>query len=117
MKRNRWSPSAPLFRELKALTLLDINKVNTLVFVYKSLNNVIRSPIDFQYRIINEYNLRNNQPLVIPLHHTKQTELFVHVRGSRLWNEIPIELRLKPNVNSFKFNLKKYYLDFYQQAQ
>ena len=117
MKRNRWSPSAPLFRELKALTLLDINKVNTLVFVYKSLNNVIRSPIDFQYRIINEYNLRNNQSLVIPLHHTKQTELFVHVRGSRLWNEIPIELRLKPNVNSFKFNLKKYYLDFYQEAQ
>ena len=108
------APSTPLFRELKVLKLIDINKLNTAIFVYKSLNNVIRSPINFQYRNGNAYNLRNQQNLDIPLHHSRQTELFIEVRGARLWNDIPIEIKLKPNVDSFKFNLKKYYLNSYQ---
>ena len=112
-KSNRWTHAAPLFKQLKILNLLDVIKVNTALFVYKSVHNLIPSPINFEFRIINRYNLRNQSNLIIPVHNSRQTELFVHVRGSRLWNSLPIELRNRPSVCSFKFHLKKMYLESY----
>ena len=115
-KRNRWTPSTPLFRELMVLKLNDINRLNTAIFVYKSIHNLISSPINFLIRAINIYNLRNhnNIDLEVPRHRSRQSELFIHVRGARLWNEIPLVIRSKPSVCSFKFHLKRLYLDSYQ---
>ena len=112
-KCNRFSPTAPLFKQLNILTIPDINRLNTAVFVYKSVNNIIPSPITFIHRVNDRYPLRGQDTLEIPLHNSKQSELFVHVRGSRLWNSIPLEVRNKLTVNSFKFNLKKLYIETY----
>ena len=60
-KKNRWTPSAPLYHQLKVLKLADINKLNTAVFVYKSINNIVNSPIHYQYRINEGYNLCNQE--------------------------------------------------------
>ena len=114
MKRNRWAPSNPLFKQLRILNLTDLNKLNTAIFVYKSINNLISSPINYQFRFVNRYDLRNQNTMHIPFHRSRQTELFVHIRGARLWNEIPLSIRNKPSVFSFKRNLKLYYLDSYQ---
>ena len=112
-KNNRWSHAAPLFKQLKILNLLDVIKLNTALFVFKSIRNIIPSPINFEFRLVNRYNLRNQNNLIIPAHNSRQTELFVHVRGSRLWNNLPIDIRNRPSVSSFKFNLKKMYLETY----
>ena len=114
VKKNRRAHSIPLFHQLKILQLTDLNKLNTALFVYKSLNNHISSPINFQIRNVEGYNLRNQQNIAIPIHSSRQSELFVHVRGARLWGEIPIEIRNKSSVNSFKYCLKKHYLEMYR---
>ena len=112
-KKNRRTHAPPLFKQLNILQLKDLNKLNTALFVYKSINNHINSPINFRFRNVGEYNLRNQDYIEIPIHSSRQTELFVHVRGSRLWREIPAEIRSKRSINSFKYCLKKSYLDTY----
>ena len=114
LKRNRWAPSDPLFKQLRILKLSDMNKLITATFVYKSINNYISSPINYQFRFVNQYNLRNQNTMHVPFHRSRQTELFVHIRGARLWNEIPQSIRNKTSVFSFKRNLKIYYLDAYE---
>ena len=112
-KRNRWSHSSPLFRDLKVLKLQDVIKLNSALFVFKSVNGLIDSPIPYQYRILNRYNLRNQNSLIVPPHQSRQTELFIHVRGSILWNSLPLEIRNKRTIQAFKYHLKNLYLQSY----
>ena len=81
--------------------------------MYKTVNNLIQSPIIYQNRNIARYNLRNQHNLDIPIHMSKQTELFVHVRGARLWNTIPDEIKMKNTIFSFKRSLKLYFMNEY----
>ena len=112
-KKNRWYPSTPLFWRLKLLKLNDINKLNTAIFVYNSINNLIPSPIHYQYRVLDGYNLRNQRNLAIPLHRSRQSELFVNIRGCKLWNSIPPSIREKPSIISFKYHMKQELLGAY----
>ena len=112
-KTNRRAPSSILFQQLKILKFEDVIKLNTAQFVYKSLNRLIPSPVNFQNRIVNEYNLRTQNLIDIPPYQSRQTELFIHVRGAKLWNDLPLEIRRKANVYSFKNSLKNIYLVSY----
>ena len=113
MKCNRLVPSTPLFKQLRILKLTDLNRINSAIFVYKSINNIIPSPIDFNIRVNDRYDLRDQQLLEIPPHQSKQSELFIHVRGARIWNSISPEIKNKPSVISFKNNMKKLYFELY----
>ena len=37
--------------------------------------------------------------------HMKETGMFLHYRGSVLWNKIPSEIRKLPNLNVFKTSI------------
>ena len=82
--------------------------------MYKSINNLISSPINFTLRGMGPYNIRNPQPLVLPFHNSVQSALFIHVRGATLWNELPQNIRNSRTVVSFKNRIKKAYLDSYE---
>ena len=110
---NRWTPSSPLFSQLKVIKLPDIIKLNTALFVYKSINSLIPSPIQFQIRVVEGYNLRIQNTIEIRIFHSRQTELFIHVRGAKLWNEIPYEIRNTASIFSFKKCLNNMYLTSY----
>ena len=88
-------------------------KLNTLIFVYKSINNIISSPINFTNRIDVVYNLRARPQLEIPNHRSQQSQRFIHINGAKLWNEIPDALKNCRTVHSFKLNLKKLYINSY----
>ena len=111
MKKGRRTSSAQLFAQLKALKLFDIFQINTLIFVYKAKNNLISSPIEFEERAPNPYNLRVRSQFQIPGHTSQQSERFIHVRGARLWNDIPESIKDSPSIFSFKKRVKKHYLD------
>ena len=64
MRKRRWEPSTPLFKILNLLKLDDICDLNSIIFVFKSLNELIPSPIDFVARQAGPYNLRLNQPFI-----------------------------------------------------
>ena len=113
MKKRRWEPSTPLFKQLNLLKLSDINNLNTATFVFKAINRFIPSPIDFMPRQAGPYNLRRHQPLIVPLANSKQTQRFLRIRGSQLWNELSPHIRQSRTVESFKNKLKKFYLSQY----
>ena len=110
MKKKRDEPSSPLFKKLKLLKITEINKLNTATFVYKTINNLIPSPINYETHIIGPYNLRRAEHLHVPFVRSNQSQRFLHIRGANLWNELPSELKAYRTLNSFKFNMKKYLL-------
>ena len=111
---NRRTPTTLLFKQLKILKLRDITNLSTSIFVFKAVNYLIDSPITFLNRNDVRYNLRNQHNIDIPVHRSRQAELFIHVRGARLWNGIPLAIRNRLNVYSFKHHLKMHYLNLYQ---
>ena len=113
LKKRRREHTSPLYKQLNILKFDDISKMQVLSFVFKSLHNIIHSPINYIYRDMNRYNLRNPPILQIPFTRFKQTSLFVRVKGAVLWNDLPDFIRNSLSVMSFKRKLKKYYLDSY----
>ena len=112
-KSNRRSNTSALFKQMKFLKTSDIFKLNTLLFVYKSINNLIESPIMYNNRYIEAYNLRGRPQLAIPNHLSKQSERFIHIRGAKWWNDLPENIKNCRSLCSFKFQFKKYCLDSY----
>ena len=118
MKKERNAHTEPLFKKLNLLKLKDINKYCTALYVYKAIHNHIYSPISFRFRNVQQYGLRNNNNnyLQVPFVRLRHSQLFIHVNGPSLWNNIPLNLRLSRTLNSFKHNLKKHYLESYGNA-
>ena len=81
MKSNKYAHTTPFFRKLELLKLCDINKVSTLMFAYKALNNNIYSPVDFQLRRVPDYEFRNNNDnlLHIPFVRQLYSTLFIGI--------------------------------------
>ena len=112
-KKSRREHTGPLFKNLKILKVDDLFKLNTLLYVYKSFNQLIYSAIDFNLRPEVHYNIRNPRQMNVPNHNSVQSSLFLHVRGATLWNELPQDIRNSRTVISFKNKLKTYYLNSY----
>ena len=110
MKKRRDEPSSPLFKKLKILKLPEINHLNTAIFVFKSINQLIPSPIPYQIRDLGPYNLRREDQIYVPFSRSSHSQRFLHIRGANLWNELPLELKTCRSIQSFKFNLKKHLL-------
>ena len=113
MKKNRFEHTTPLFKQLNILKLDDVCKTSALQIVYKSLNNILQSPIHFTLRNENPYNTRYTPPLLVPFCRSRQTSFFIHVKGSNLWNELPLMIRNSRSLYTFKRKLKKYIIDSY----
>ena len=114
MKKRRDAPSSPLFKKLKVLQLADIIHLTTAIFVYKSINNLIDSPIQFRRQQNRVYNLRRVNELEIPFARSDQSKRFLHIRGSTIWNNLEPEIRSSRTIESFKRKLKKHLLTQYQ---
>ena len=112
-KKDRRSSTSLLFRQLNLLKLNDIFKLNISLLVFKSIHNLIVSPINYSERINVAYNLRTRPQLQVPAHTSAQSERFIHIRGARIWNELPDSIRDSNTVASFKRTLKKNCIDTY----
>ena len=91
----------------------DINNLNTAIHVHKVLNNLIPSPITFEYRVVGPYNLRRGEPLTVPFVRSKQSQRFLPVRGANLWNELSHDIKSSRTLFTYKRKLKQYYLHQY----
>ena len=99
---------------MNLLKLTDINKFFSLIYVYKTLNNLTYSPFRFQVRNVPHYELRNdNYQLVIPFTRHKYIQLFIGTRGPLLWNNLPVAIKIKTSIASFKRALRKSYINMY----
>ena len=105
-------PSAPLFKNLKILTIYDIFKAETLKFVYDSLKKT--NPTQFHKYFNYAPNLHNtaanrNNNLNTPSVRTTTYGLkSLRYSGSILWNNLPCTLRNKPSKIAFAKSVKEY---------
>ena len=113
LKQRRDAPSNPLFKQLKMLKLDDVIKVNLAIFVFKTINNLVSTSIQFNARFVGPYNLRYVPPLNVPFVRNRQAQMFIPVRGATLWNSLPENIRNSQSLFSFKKNIKQYYLSLY----
>ena len=113
MFRNRRHHTNEDFKNLKILKLNDINTYFGLCFVYKSLN-LITFPIDYFTHSQNpNYNFRHMNELRPIFASTKQGQSSPGYYCSVLWNHLPLSIRNKPSISSFKLALRSHLIDQY----
>lgn len=102
--------SPPLFVDLKCLDVHDINVYFTCIYVFKSILNDF--PVNSFTYYENVYNTRRavGNYLNIPRVNLELCRNSVLYRGPLLYNALPDDIKTVNNVNSFKYNLKKYLL-------
>ncbi len=113
------APSSPIFRSLKILKLEDIIHSNILMFVYKALNKV--SPTCFH-----SYFTLNSSVHRIGTRQVTRGDLFKSFKittlyglktikyfGSKLWNTIPLFIRVSTSTSVFRSSLKTFFIDSY----
>ena len=113
------APSAPIFHSSKLLTLKDILFVSILTFVYKAINNL--SPTCFH-----DYFKPNSSVHRIGTRQATRGDLFLSLKkttlyglqtvqyfGSRLWNTIPLFIRVACSTQIFRSKTKTYLIDSY----
>ena len=107
------TPSAPLFKDLGWMTIDSRIKYHTFLLVQKSLKG--DAPLylteKFEYLSPNSHcPLRNSTQgnLIVPRCKTELYKKSFVYSGSTLWNQLPSNLRILTNTNSFKYNLKNY---------
>ena len=99
-----------VYRQFKILKFSDICYYNLVIYVYKALNNMLVTPLEFNIRNPPVYNLRNVPLLVVPNLRTDQSQRFILHRGSIAWNNLPNHPRESVSVASLKRKLKAHLL-------
>ena len=113
------APSAPLFHSLMIVKLEDMLHLNVLTFVYKAINKL--SPVYFHNYFtpdssVHRFGTRQatRGDLYISL---KRTTLYglktVQYFGSKLWNTLPLFIRVASSITIFRTRLKAYFIDSY----
>ena len=104
------------------LSVRNLIQLDMAIFVYKELHGLQPEQNETPFRNLNELHTHNTRSvsvtsnnLFIPRGNTQSFHKTVSYSGSRLWNEIPNEIRLTQTLESFKEKYKKHLAT--QQAQ
>ena len=119
-------PSSPLFLKLELLKFKDIFILQTAKFIYKCVNGNIICNFNqwfklncevYPHKTRSNYDISllvNTNNLYIPYSRTTHYGLkLIKVRGPKLWNSLPFDLRSLKSLSSFKISLKNYLLKSY----
>ena len=98
--------TSPLFYKLGLLKLVDIHKFQAAVYMYKNQFNDM-------YIHNHGLNTRNSHNLVPKHHKLSRTQQAISYVGPKIWNNLPLGIRIIPNLNTFKRTLKSYLLSHY----
>ena len=102
---------------LKKLQWIKIeNKINfdICVFMYKSLNHLLPEWL-FEFPSVGVAQVRptrQSNNLIVKRTTTDLGARALSVRGPRVWNEIPLDVKSSTSIQLFKENLKKHFLRF-----
>ena len=102
-------PTEPLFKELN---ILDFDSQHNLIigkFMWQVNNNEIPRNVSQLFHVKNRIiGLENNIKYHIPSFNLNIVKNSVFFQGPKLWNEIPIDIRNKKSLVSFKTLYRKY---------
>ena len=109
-----------LLTEFGWLSVRNLISLDTAIFAYKEINNLYPEQPDSPFQrldYLHSYSMRSvsNNNLFIPRGETNNFQKTMAFAGSKIWNEIPKEIRMAQTLYSFKEHLKKHLTE--QQAQ
>ena len=110
MFRNRFFHTNADLHNLKVLDIEKMNKYFAGIFVYKSLSNLCY-PQNYFFsteHFVKTYNLRNLVNHRPPHTSFLQGQSSPTIYCTHIWNDIPIGIRLKPLVTSFRFAFRQH---------
>ena len=97
---------------LKWLSVEERIHYNTLVLVFKSINNLAPEKLQNLFHTVEErhnYALRNAEiSLNLPKPRTEALKRSFQYFGASLWNKLPCNIRRTDNLNSFKIQVKEH---------
>ena len=104
------------FTLLKHLKWLDVRNIIMAIFKYKAMNQLVPGQISEMFTCLStqysyETRAMANGNLFIPANHLMAEQRSLRYAGSKLWNEIPYEIRNANSLNSFKIKLNAYLLE------
>ena len=120
IKSERFSaPSVPIFQSVKILKLEDAQHLNILTFVYKAINRLALS--HFHYYFHPNTTLHKTGTLQATrgdlFKSLKNTAMYglqtIQYFGSKLWNTLPLFIRVASSVTVFRSKLKAHIISSY----
>ena len=104
-----------LLRQLKWLDVRSIIKLEMGLFMYRAMNQPVPEQISEMFPHLSTYHSYETRSVVngnlyMPTSHLFTGQRSLSYAGSKLWNEIPFEIRNADSLNSFKTNFKAYLL-------
>ena len=114
------APSSPIFHSLKILKLEDVIHSNILTFVYKALNKA--SPACFHtyftpnssvHRVVTRQVTRGDLFQSFKQNTTLHGLKTIKYLGSKLWNTLPLFIRVTCSSSVFRSSLKTFFIDSY----
>ena len=88
--KDQFTHSRPLFKEIGALNVYEINIFNILCFMFKCKNKACPKAFEnvFTLKPKNKYQLKRSCTLLQPFCKSKFSQLSTNYRGPHLWNTI-----------------------------
>ena len=108
----QFTHSRPLFKEIGALNIYEINIFNILCLMFKCKNKACPKAFEnlFTLKPKNKYQLKRSCTLLEPFWKSKLSQLCINHRGPHLWNTIVLshntDLEQSINSNFLKKNLR-----------
>ena len=104
-----------LFCQLGWLTVRGLIKFDLGIFMYKSQNNLLpetAGKFHIPAEMVHGYGTRSAVPgnVFLPRYDLSFTQKSRAFSGAKIWNEIPVNIKKAPSVDSFKEKRKAYYL-------
>ena len=109
-------PFAPLFADLNTLTVQDINKLQTALFMYKYHNNLLPDIFTDYFvkaNTIHGYNTRQSYMYRPCYFNTHLANNSIKRQGPLIWSSVPQNIRDSTSVFSFKTKFKAEFISRY----
>ena len=108
--------SGPPFKKLKWLPVQQRINFKTAIVVYKALNGPAPKCMSDLFTHQNQIKQRltrssSHNNLYVPRSRLKKAEQSVSIKGSKIWNELPINIRKATSLGIFKRKVYQHYLD------
>ena len=97
----------PLFKSTEIMKFFDLIKLETASFMFKNNDDPIFD------RLFHNYNTRFRDNLIPPNHDLSLFKRSMQYNGPNIWNSIPIIIKNKQNIKSFRKSYKTYLVSQY----
>ena len=102
------SHTSPYFKQSNILTVSKLFKFHVLLLTFKAVH-FNRDPSLFNHAVthsqVHTHFTRHSENLLLPRFHLSNSQKFISYAGPKLWNELPVHLKMQESLNIFKRKL------------